>query len=97
MFQSGHEKKGGRQKGTRNKKTLLDVNALLLQAGVYPIEKLIEIAECEESSITQKIHCWQEICKYAYPKVRSKELVNPKEHHQVQIHLIENDGTKTKL
>jgi len=91
------KKKAVVKKGTRNKKTLLDVNALLLQAGVNPIEKLIEIAECEESSITQKIHCWQEICKYAYPKVRSKELVNPKEHHQVQIHLIESDGTKAKL
>jgi len=50
------KKKAVVKKGTRNKKTLLDVNALLLQAGVYPIEKLIEIAECEESSITQKIY-----------------------------------------
>ena len=74
MFEKGHKKIGGRQKGTKNKKTMLSADELLLERGVNPIEKLIEIAESDDSSVEQRIRCWQEIDKYTYPKFKSQEL-----------------------
>ena len=50
-FESGHEKTGGRQKGTPNKKTLLSADELLLRLDINPIEKLINIASSDEASV----------------------------------------------
>jgi len=98
MFEKGHKKIGGRQKGTKNKKTMLSADELLLERGVNPIEKLIEIAESDDSSVEQRIRCWQEIAKYTYPKLKSQELyVEPEVMPPVEIHLVSPDGTREKL
>jgi len=73
-FENGHEKLGGRQKGTPNKKTLIKADGLLLELDVNPIQRLIEIAESDLSSTDQKINCYKEIAKYTYPKLKSQEL-----------------------
>ena len=74
MFKSGHKKMGGRKRGTKNKKTLLAADELLLNLDINPIEKLINIAESDDASVEQKIRCWQEVAKYTYPKLKSQEV-----------------------
>jgi hypothetical protein len=56
-FEKGHEKLGGRKQGTLNKKTLIKADDLLLELDVNPIQRLIEIAESDLTSIDQKIKC----------------------------------------
>ena len=73
ISRQGHKKLGGRQKGSKNKKTLLSVEQLLKEYDINPIEKLIEIAESKEASIEQRIRCWQEVAKYTYPKYKAIE------------------------
>ena len=73
-FETGHEKLGGRKKGALNKKTLIKADDLLLGLNVNPIQRLVEIAESELSSIEQQIRCWQEVAKYTYPKLKSQEI-----------------------
>lgn len=73
-FENGHEKLGGRQKGTPNKKTLIKADDLLLELDVNPIQRLIEIAESDLTSIDQKINCYKTIAQYTYPKFKSQEL-----------------------
>ena len=72
MFEKGHNKLGGRKKGSKNKKTLMAADAILIELNINPIEKLVEIAESSESSIERKIRCWQDVAKYAYPKPKSQ-------------------------
>jgi len=43
-FETGHEKLGGRQKGTPNKKTLIKADDLLIELGVNPIQRLFLIS-----------------------------------------------------
>ena len=74
MFQTGHSKVGGRKRGTKNKKTLLAADELLLRLDINPIEKLINIASSDEASVEQQIRCWQEVAKYTYPKLKSQEV-----------------------
>ena len=74
MFKSGHKKMGGRKRGTKNKKTLLAADELLLNLDINPIEKLINIASSDEASVEQQIRCWQEVAKYTYPKLKSQEV-----------------------
>ena len=73
-FENGHEKLGGRQKGTPNKKTLIKADDLLLELDVNPIQRLIEIAESDLTSIDQKINCYKTIAQYTYPKFKSQML-----------------------
>ena len=80
-FQKGHTKIGGRKKGTSNKVTLIRADDLLLELGINPIQKLIEIAELDEASLDQKINCYKEIAKYTYPRLKLQELwVSPIEN-----------------
>ena len=74
MFQTGHSKVGGRKRGSKNKKTLLGADELLLKLDINPIKKLIDIAESGDASIEQQIRCWQEVAKYTYPKLKSQEI-----------------------
>ncbi len=74
MFKAGHSKIGGRKRGSKNKKTLLGADELLLELGINPIEKLINIAESDGASVEQQIRCWQEVAKYTYPKLKSQEV-----------------------
>jgi hypothetical protein len=98
-FENGHEKLGGRQKGTPNKKTLIKADDLLLELNVNPIQRLIEIAESDLTSIDQKINCYKTIAQYTYPKFKSQELrVTPiEEIGPIEIHLVSPDGTREKL
>jgi len=99
MFQQGHKKMGGRKRGTKNKKTLLAADELLLKLDVNPIEKLINIAESEESSVEQQIRCWQEVTKYTYPKLKSQEVYIEEDQQpdSIEIHLVSPDGTREKV
>ena len=98
MFKSGHSKVGGRKRGTKNKKTLLAADELLLKLDINPIEKLINIAESGDASVEQKIRCWQEVAKYTYPKLKSQEIyIEPEPVEPIEIHLVSPDGTKEKL
>lgn len=72
-FEAGHKKLGGRRRGTPNKKTLVKADELLLELGINPIQRLVEIAESDSTSIDQKINCYKEIAKYTYPKLKSEE------------------------
>ena len=94
-FEKGHEKLGGREKGTPNKKTLIKADDLLLELDVNPIQRLIEIAESDLTSIDQKINCYKEIAKYTYPRFKSQELrVTPLENlTPTVIELIPGTGT----
>ena len=74
MFKTGHSKVGGRKRGSKNKKTLLGADELLLKLNINPIEKLINIASSDEASVEQQIRCWQEVAKYTYPKLKSQEV-----------------------
>ncbi|MDC0388541.1 hypothetical protein OAM53_00685 [Candidatus Thioglobus sp.] len=74
-FEQGHEKIGGRQKGTPNKKTLIKAYDLLLELNVNPIQRLIEIAESDFASIDQKINCYKTIAQYTYPKLKAQEIL----------------------
>ena len=79
-FEKGHKKLGGRKKGMPNKKTLIQADDLLIELDVNPIQRLLEIAESDLTSIDQKINCYKEISKYTYPKFKSQELrVTPME------------------
>jgi len=80
-FEKGHQKIGGRTKGTSNKVTLIRADDLLLKLNINPIQKLIEIAESDEVSIDQRINCYKEIAKYTYPRLKLQELwVSPLEN-----------------
>ena len=80
-FEQGHSKIGGRKKGTPNKVTLIKADDLLLEMDINPIQKLIEIAESDESSLDQRINCYKEIAKYTYPRLKLQELwVSPLEN-----------------
>ena len=97
MFEEGHSKIGGRKKGTPNKVTLIKADDLLLELGVNPIQKLIEIAESDEASIDQKINCYKEIAKYTYPRLKLQELwVSPVENLKpTTIELVAGTGVST--
>jgi hypothetical protein len=90
MFKIGHQKIGGRVKGTKNKKYLLSVNDLLLETGINPIKKLIEIAESNESSVEQQIRCWQEVAKYSYPKFQALDIRETQEQVITGIRLVDD-------
>ena len=98
MFKSGHKKTGGRKRGTKNKKTLLAADELLLKLDINPIEKLIHIAESDDTSVEQQIRCWQEISKYTYPKLKSQEIyIEPEPVGPIEIHLVSPDGTREAI
>jgi hypothetical protein len=99
MFKSGHKKIGGRKRGTKNKKTLLATDELLLKLNINPIEKLINIAESDDASIEQQIRCWQEVAKYTYPKFKSQEIYveEDQQPESIEIHFVSPDGTREAI
>ena len=90
-FEKGHEKIGGRQKGSLNKKTLLKAADLLLNLEINPIQKLIEIAESDEATIDHRINCYKAIAKYTYPKLKSQDIHidQYEQQNSVEIRIIE--------
>ena len=94
-FEKGHEKIGGRQKGSPNKKTLLKAADLLLNLEINPIQKLIEIAESDEATIDHRINCYKEIAKYTYPKLKSQDI-RIEQHEQqnsVEVRIIDAEAS----
>ena len=96
-FDKGHQKIGGRTKGTPNKVTLIRADDLLLKLDINPIQRLIEIAESDEASIDQRINCYKEIAKYTYPRLKLQELwVSRLENLKpTRIELVAGVGTNT--
>ncbi|HIG78444.1 MAG TPA: hypothetical protein EYQ47_00195 [Cycloclasticus sp.] len=80
----------GRTLGAKNKKSLLLINDLLIQTGVNPIQKLIEIAESNEASVEQQIRCWQEVAKYSYPKFQALDIRETQEQVITGIRLVDD-------
>ena len=70
-FEKGYKKIGGRQKGTPNKKTIVKADEILLDLNVNPIQRLIELAESDKTTVNQKISCYKEDAKYTYPKFKA--------------------------
>ena len=75
--------------GVPNKKTIIQVDVLLLESGINPIQKLVEIAESVESTIDQKINCYKEIAKYTYPKLKSQEVQIDQEAMNLRVQFVE--------
>ena len=94
-FESGHQKIGGRQKGTPNKNTIIKADELLLQLDINPIQKLIELAESDEATIEHKINCYKEIAKYTYPKHKSQDIrvEEQRQPEAIEIRLVDADGS----
>ena len=99
MFKSGHSKVGGRKQGSKNKKTLLGADELLLRLNINPIEKLIHIAESDVASVEQQIRCWQEVAKYTYPKLKSQDIYveEDRQPDSIEIHFVSPDGTREAI
>ena len=71
---------------------------MLLKLDINPIEKLINIAESDDVSVEQRIRCWQEIAKYTYPKLKSREIyIEPEPVKPIEIHFVSPDGTREKV
>ena len=94
-FENGHEKLGGRQKGTPNKKTLIKADDLLLELDVNPIQRLIEIAESDEATIDHRINCYKEIARYTYPNLKSQDILIEQYEslNVVEVRIIDIDGS----
>ena len=88
-FEQGHEKTGGRMKGTPNKKTLVKANDLLVELNINPIQRLVEIAESAEATTEQKINCYKEIAKYSYSKPKAEEAYFDQEAACLTVQFIE--------
>jgi hypothetical protein len=99
MFQTGHSKVGVRKRGTKNKKTLLGADELLLKLDINPIEKLTNIAESDDATVEQQIRCWQEVAKYTYPKLKSQEIYveEDRQPDSIEIHFVSPDGTREAI
>jgi len=63
----------GRKKGTKNKKTLLTVEEILLKYDVNPIEELIKIAQEPDVKMDIKKDCWKEVSKYTFSQKKAVE------------------------
>ncbi len=58
-FEEGHERYGGRAKGTPNKKTILRAAAVLAEKGLSPTEELVKIAQDQETPVETRISLWK--------------------------------------
>jgi len=98
-FEKGHIKLGGRQKGSSNKKTIMKAEEILAQSGINPIQKLLEIAESEETTTDQRINCYKEIAKYTYPRLKLQDVrVGHYDLPQsVEITIVSPEGPKKTL
>ena len=71
---------------------------MLLKLDINPIEKLINIAESDDTSIGQRIRCWQEIAKYTHSKLKSQEIyIEPEPVEPIEIHFVSPDGAREVL
>ena len=94
-FEKGRQKIGGRKKGSLNKKTLMMVDEILSEKGVNPIEKLIQLAVSDLTSIEQKINCYKEVAKYTYSKPREQHSQPTYTNNEgsVEVRIVNSDGS----
>jgi hypothetical protein len=69
-FQPGHERSGGRQKGTPNKKRSLE--EVCEEKGIDPFAALLEMAQ-DQSDKHLRFQALKEVCQYLYPKRKTLE------------------------
>jgi hypothetical protein len=67
------EKRGGRQKGTPNKRTLA-VTDKLAALGCDPIQRMAQIAMNEEVEVTIRARLLTELAQYIAPKRKAVEV-----------------------
>lgn len=73
------ERRGGRSKGTLNKRTVLfeTVREACERKGYSPAETLIEIASNRRNDAGVRGRAAAELCSYLYPKKRAVEVSGP--------------------
>ncbi len=67
------EKRGGRQKGTPNKRTQA-VTETLEGLGLDPIRGMAEIALDERVEVSLRVQVLKELCQYVAPKRKAVEV-----------------------
>ena len=72
MFKPGHEKRGGRKKGTPNKKTQ-DLMAMCEARGINLFEAFLEIIEDVNADPNLRFSALKEAAQYVYPKRKAIE------------------------
>ena len=73
LFEKGNSMSKGRPKGSKNKKTLLTVEEILLKYDANPIEELINIAREPEQKADIRKDCWKEVSKYTFSQKKAVE------------------------
>jgi hypothetical protein len=76
MFEAGHQKIGGRKKGTPNKANALAVLPSLAQLvgeGITPLEYLLSVMRDEGAPRELRIDAAAKACPYIHPKLASVE------------------------
>lgn len=73
------ERRGGREKGTKNKRTVLfeTVREACERKGYSPAETLIEIASNKKNDSGVRGRAAAELCSYLYPKRKAVEVSGP--------------------
>lgn len=69
-FQPGHERVGGRAKGTPNKRKSLE--EVCQAKGFDPFDAMLEIAQ-DDSDKHLRFQALKEVCQYLYPKRKTLE------------------------
>ena len=86
-FQNGHEKIGGRTKGTKNKLNL-GVSQALNTRGIDCVNEMLNIAKNTDKEEI-KLAVYKELLKYIYPQCKAVEIAN-----DVKLPLIKIEGIK---
>ena len=71
-FEQGHEKLGGRQKGTKNKRT--EIQDILDQHNFDPVSNIMQ--KLSELSSKEAIQVSLDLLPYIHPKKRAVEIIN---------------------
>lgn len=75
QFTKGHQKMGGRKKGTPNKKKVLKVADVLAEKGINPVEKILE--QLPYLDPKDQVKAWLELQSYTEAKPREVEVDPP--------------------
>jgi hypothetical protein len=71
------ERRGGRGKGTPNKRTLA-VAEVLGELGLDPIKQMGQIAMDERIEVSIRVQVLKELCQYIVPKRKAVEVTGDK-------------------
>jgi hypothetical protein len=70
-FEKGHQKYGGRKKGTPNKKTILRVEEVLAERGVHPVVEILKLLPNMPASDAAKTLI--DLLKFCQPPAKAAE------------------------